>query len=245
MDTKLLLSSKTPCYSLLSYDHSCHRTFMSKRTTMSLRRPQDVPKTVYRDSWLDLMAINHLSHNLQAVSGVEVEKDGYGGLVEACKAVTLKYSQVQQHQIVLDCLERCIPTRVFALMTALVPNTKFVRETLATFTGLLFVWLIGPSQVKNSNVDGQKEKNVVYIKKCRFLESSNCVGMCTNLCKFPSQKFIKDTLGVPITMLPNFEDMSCEMIFGEEPPSTENDPITKQPCYNHCKIKKKHSECGI
>ncbi|URD87458.1 Stem-specific protein TSJT1 [Musa troglodytarum] len=84
--------------------------------------------------------------------------------------------------------------------------------------------------VRKSEVDGKTEKNVVYIPKCRFLESTNCVGMCTNLCKVPSQKFIQDSLGVPVYMVPNFEDMSCEMVFGQQPPL--HDPTLKQPCYH-------------
>lgn len=32
----------------------------------------------------------------------------------------------------------------------------------------------------------------------------------------------------------DFEDMSCEMIFGVEPPPPDVDPATKQPCYKLC-----------
>ncbi|KAK1310393.1 hypothetical protein QJS10_CPA08g00256 [Acorus calamus] len=85
--------------------------------------------------------------------------------------------------------------------------------------------------VKESEFEGRREKNVVYIKKCRFLEGTNCVGMCTNLCMMPSQKFIKDSFGMPVNMVPNFEDMSCEMIFGQNPPEAADDPALKQPCY--------------
>lgn len=35
----------------------------------------------------------------------------------------------------------------------------------------------------------------VTIKKCRYLESSGCVGMCTNMCKLPTQRFFTDTFG--------------------------------------------------
>lgn len=38
---------------------------------------------------------------------------------------------------------------------------------------------------------------------CRFLEETNCVGMCTNLCKMPSQVFIKDSFGMPVNMVPS------------------------------------------
>lgn len=33
------------------------------------------------------------------------------------------------------------------------------------------------------------------IQKCRYLESSGCVGMCTNMCKLPTQRFFTDTFG--------------------------------------------------
>jgi hypothetical protein len=80
-------------------------------------------------------------------------------------------------------------------------------------------------------VNGSLQKSGVLIKKCRFLESSSCVGMCVNLCKLPTQDFITNEFGMPITMTPNFEDMSCEMVYGQLPPSLEDDPSLKQPCY--------------
>jgi len=40
---------------------------------------------------------------------------------------------------------------------------------------------------------------------------------------------------MPLTMKPNFEDLSCEMIFGQEAPSREGDEAFKQPCFvHHC-----------
>ncbi|XP_029129234.1 beta-carotene isomerase D27, chloroplastic isoform X2 [Cajanus cajan] len=90
------------------------------------------------------------------------------------------------------------------------------------------------SFVRESEVNGRREKNIVYVKKCRFLEETNCVGMCINLCKMPSQKFIKDSLGMSVNMVPNFDDMSCEMIFGQDPPAQIDDPALKQPCYKLC-----------
>ncbi|KAH7517282.1 hypothetical protein FEM48_Zijuj09G0047000 [Ziziphus jujuba var. spinosa] len=74
-----------------------------------------------------------------------------------------------------------------------------------------------------------------------FLEQTNCVGMCNNLCKIPSQTFIKESLGMPVYMVPNFEDMSCEMIFGQEAPASKDDPALNQPCYKLCKAKQRHN----
>lgn len=32
----------------------------------------------------------------------------------------------------------------------------------------------------------------------------------------------------------DFDDLSCEMIFGQEPPAITEDPAFKQPCYKLC-----------
>ncbi|KAF5937425.1 hypothetical protein HYC85_024931 [Camellia sinensis] len=121
----------------------------------------------------------------------------------------------------------CIPWQIRTLL----PNSKFAREYFAVFTTVFFTWLVGANEVRVSELNGRRERNVVHIKKCRFLEETNCVGMCINLCKMPSQTFIKDSLGMPVNMVPNFDDMSCEMIFGQDPPATTEDPAFKQPCY--------------
>ncbi|XP_065632498.1 beta-carotene isomerase D27, chloroplastic-like [Quercus suber] len=55
--------------------------------------------------------------------------------------------------------------------------------------------------------------------------------MCVNMCKFPTQDFFTNEFGLPLTMIPNFEDMSCEMVYGQVPPQFEEDPVSKQPCY--------------
>ncbi|KAK8654253.1 hypothetical protein V6N13_128224 [Hibiscus sabdariffa] len=39
----------------------------------------------------------------------------------------------------------------------------------------------------------------------------------------------------------DFEDMSCEMIFGQDPPAPNDDPALKQPCYKLCKANQMHT----
>ncbi|CAL5425160.1 unnamed protein product [Camellia sinensis] len=127
--------------------------------------------------------------------------------------------------------------RIFTLLT----NSKFARELFAVLTTLCVNWLVGTSEVRESELNGKRERNVTHIKKCRLLEESNCVGMCINLCKMPTQTFIKDYLGMPLNMVPNYDDMSCDMIYGQDPPPATEDPAFEQPCYNLCKEKQKHN----
>ncbi|KAL7165641.1 hypothetical protein ACSBR2_041339 [Camellia fascicularis] len=88
-----------------------------------------------------------------------------------------------------------------------------------------------PAQVVEVEIEGVKQRSGVHIKKCRYLENSGCAGMCVNMCKIPTQDFFTNEFGLPLTMIPNFEDMSCEMVYGQVPPPFEEDPVSKQPCY--------------
>ncbi|MED6182088.1 Beta-carotene isomerase d27, chloroplastic [Stylosanthes scabra] len=188
---------------------------------------------VGKDNWFDRLAINHLSKCVQHATGVRNNKSGYESLVEAAMVASHKFDPIQQRHLVIQALHTTLPNFIFSL-TRMLPPSKFTRQVFAAFTTFFFAWLIGPSQVRESEVNGRREKNVVYVTKCRFLEETNCVGMCTNLCKIPTQSFIKDSMGMPLTMIPNFDDMSCEMIFGKDPPPLSDDPALKQPCYQLC-----------
>ncbi|KAJ9172023.1 hypothetical protein P3X46_015313 [Hevea brasiliensis] len=197
-------------------------------------------KTVYNDNWFDQLAINHLSRSVQAATGFRNSKTGYESLVQAAMDASQKFNLIQQRELVLQALDSAFPRSILHLIKTVLPQSKFAREFFAAFTTFFFIWLIGPCEVRESELNGGKEKNVVHIKKCRFLEETNCAGMCTNLCKVPSQTFIKHSLGMPVNMVPNFDDMSCEMIFGQEPPMSTEDPAFNQPCYKLCKANHKH-----
>ncbi|XP_020101063.1 beta-carotene isomerase D27, chloroplastic isoform X1 [Ananas comosus] len=196
-------------------------------------------RTVYKDNWFDRLAIRYLSSSVQETAGMRSEKDGYESLTEAAIMVSRSFDAARQQEVVIESLSNAFPRFILEMIKFLLPPSKLSRQFFATFTTIFFAWLVGPCEVRESEVEGRREKNVVYIPKCRFLESTNCVGMCRNMCKIPSQRFIQDSLGMPINMVPNFEDMSCEMIFGQEPP--EDDPALKQPCYQTlCMAKQTH-----
>ncbi|CAL4992210.1 unnamed protein product [Urochloa decumbens] len=214
----------------------------ARETTTTTVTP---PPTTYRDNWFDKLAIGYLSRNLQEASGMRNGKDGYEGLIEAALTISGLLRVDQQWQTVATALERAFPSYILTMIKVMMPPSRFSREYFAAFTTIFFPWLVGPCEVRESEVDGRKEKNVVYVPKCRFLESTNCVGMCTNLCKIPCQKFIQGSLGTTVYMSPNFEDMSCEMIFGQQPP--EDDPALKQPCFRTKCIAKQNRQvnCSI
>ena len=63
-------------------------------------------------------------------------------------------------------------------------------------------FLVGPSRT-NLRKDGSPGGLVV--EKCKFLQESNCKGLCLHQCKLPAQQFFADSLGLPVTVSPNFE----------------------------------------
>ncbi|GAA0145403.1 hypothetical protein Leryth_005494 [Lithospermum erythrorhizon] len=259
MEAKLILQFKT---SLVKNQIHYKNNYRRQRTMMHAPRTiavmlepvnnQDLSsssssssssKNVYNDNWFDRAAINYLSTSVQATTGFKSTSSGYDGLVEAARAAHRVFDPAEQQQIVLQALETAFPSFILGFIRAVLPkSSKFTREYFASFTTVFFAWLVGPCEVRESEFEGRREKNVVYIKKCRFLEESNCVGMCTNLCKGPSQVFVKKSFGMPFYMVPNFEDMSCEMIYGQEPPQPTDDPAFSQPCYKLCKESKRHHQ---
>jgi hypothetical protein len=95
-------------------------------------------------------------------------------------------------------------------------------------------FLVGPSRI-NRRKDGQVGGMVV--EKCKFLQESGCKGLCLHQCKIPAQQFFKDTLGLPLTVSPDFATQSCQWSWGEEPLPPAEDPSFPQGCLAGCQTR--------
>ena len=71
---------------------------------------------------------------------------------------------------------------------------------------------------KTENLDA-----IVFVERCRYLEESQCVSVCVNTCKRPTQDFFNDVMGVKMTMVPDYSDYSCRFNFGISPPENDED----------------------
>ncbi|KAK6122545.1 hypothetical protein DH2020_043723 [Rehmannia glutinosa] len=195
-------------------------------------------KTKYNDGLFEKAFMTLFARKMEKFArGGEDEKTrkgwfdyDYEAFVEVSKRVMQGRSRLQQQQVVREVLLSMLPPGAPAQFRKLFPPTKWAAEFNAALTVPFFHWLVGPSEVIEVEVNGVKQKSGVLIKKCRYLENSGCVGMCVNMCKIPTQDFFTNEFGLPLTMTPNFEDMSCEMVYGQVPPTFEDDPASKQPC---------------
>ncbi|WZZ86231.1 hypothetical protein YC2023_114810 [Brassica napus] len=140
----------------------------------------------------------------------------YESFVEVSKRVMQGRSRTQQQEVVREVLLSMLPPGAPEQFRKLFPPTKWAAEFNAALTVPFFHWLVGLSQVIEVEVNGVKQRSGVR--------------MCVNMCKIPTQDFFTNEFGLPLTMNPNFDDMSCEMIYGQAPPAFEDDPATKQPC---------------
>lgn len=201
------------------------------------------PVTDYQDNAFDRIFIGLFSRKIAKAIGAKTIPAGYQGFVALSKQMMLGRTPKQQQEVVGRVLRSLVPGPVLWGIRTFFSPTRWVCESNAWFAANLFEWLVGPCEVTTTDVvqaDGKSQTlaSNVHIKKCRYLEASACVGLCVNLCKVPTQTFFTKEFGIPVTMTPNFDDLSCDMIFGQVATPVEDDEtIQQQPCFiNDCAI---------
>lgn len=200
--------------------------------------PSPSPPTLYHDNFIDRVFIWLFSRKIAQALGQPSSLTGYDGFVDLSKQMMQGRSASAQQRLVGQVLRSLVPAPILWLIRTLTRPSRWVCEANAWFATQLFTWLVGPCELREVEVeDGQGGKHQqtsgVHIQKCRYLEQSGCVGLCVNLCKVPTQTFFTEDFGIPLTMTPNFEDFSCEMVFGQAPPALETEAAYHQPCLSH------------
>lgn len=190
--------------------------------------------TQYHDNLFDRLFIWLFSQKMGKTLGSSTKLSGYDGFVDLSKQIFQGRTTQEQQRLVAAVLRSLIPAPVLWFIRTAFSPTQLVCELNAWFATLLFEWLVGPCTVTEVEVQTEAgprtQKSGVHIEKCRYLENSQCVGMCINMCKLPTQAFFTQEFGIPLTMTPNFEDYSCEMVFGQVPPPLETEAASQQPC---------------
>lgn len=201
----------------------------------------DFPKS-YQDSLFDRVFIRLFSRKMAIAVGHSTKLTGYDGLVDLSKSIMEGRSSREQQALVLVVLKSLVPAPVLWGIRTFFSPTRLVCELNAWFATRLFEWLVGPCSVVATEIQGASgdttiQKSGVHIEKCRYLEQSGCVGMCINMCKLPTQHFFTQEFGIPVTMTPKFEDLSCEMVFGQIPPALETEDAYNQSCLaDRCEV---------
>ncbi|MGB7249677.1 MAG: DUF4033 domain-containing protein [Phormidesmis sp.] len=193
----------------------------------------------YDDNLLDRVCIWLFSRKMASVIGTETSLSGYSGFVDLSKQIMQGRNAQQQQAAVAGILQSLVPAPVLWFIRTAFSPTKLVCVLNAWFAAQMFEWLVGPCRVDEAEVRGtdgelRSQHSAVHIEKCRYLEDSQCVGMCVNMCKLPTQAFFTEKFGIPLTMTPDFEDLSCKMVFGQLPPDPADDEAFTQSCLSEC-----------
>eukprot|EP00240_Pyramimonas_obovata_P001965 CAMPEP_0118927554 /NCGR_PEP_ID=MMETSP1169-20130426/4994_1 /TAXON_ID=36882 /ORGANISM="Pyramimonas obovata, Strain CCMP722" /LENGTH=441 /DNA_ID=CAMNT_0006869331 /DNA_START=224 /DNA_END=1549 /DNA_ORIENTATION=+ len=152
--------------------------------------------------------------------------------------------------------------KIFGAFCRILPDW-FVTRHASVFTLLFLGWLVGPMKVNDTPEDvplDEPDKKVpanlavamraavdpstplqepgykqgVLVERCRVLEESGCASVCLNVCKMPTQAFFTEEVGLPLTMVPNYETFECQFVFGATPPPADKDPAFDTPCFMQC-----------
>jgi Beta-carotene isomerase D27-like, C-terminal len=202
---------------------------------MPTKAIQTITPSEYNDNLLDRLCIWLFSYKMSQALGKTTQVRGYGGVVDLSRQMMQGRNAQEQQIIVAQVLQSLVPAPLLWVIRTFFAPTRLVCVLNAWFAARLFGWLVGSCEVTEAKIDMgdgtvRSQPSAVQIKKCRYLADSGCVGMCVNMCKVPTQSFFTEKFGIPLTMKPNFEDLSCQMIFGQIPPPRETDEAYTQPC---------------
>ncbi|TKY52447.1 Beta-carotene isomerase D27 [Spatholobus suberectus] len=225
------------------------------------------PKPEYKPGVFDDLFLNSFRNKLVQEVGWDSKKAGYDGLIEVANRLMMKGTTnsdtVEAAVRILRSLFPPYLLELYKMLIAPIGGGKIAAMMVARVTVLTCQWLMGPCKVNSVDLpDGTSCSSGVYVERCKYLEESKCVGICANTCKFPTQTFFKDHMGVPLLMEPNLGDYSCQVIlsnlswrptlyddllvitllyllklqfkFGVLPPLPEDDTILKEPCLEAC-----------
>ena len=136
-------------------------------------------------------------------------------------------------------------TRLFAR-----PFPEFSAKLNAKVTWAAGGWLMGPLELRDLEETpevGDGTNQLVFVKRCRFLEQSGCASVCVNACKFPTQDLFNGDMGVPMRIEPDYETLSCSFKFGVAPSVDDEIDALNTPCFAACPsggaLRAEHQQC--
>lgn len=201
-------------------------------------------RTVYADSPGDALLVTALTRVLCAALGCAppTPASAYAGFVAVAFVLARGRTAAQQHAFVQATLEATATPGVLGVVRWLVRGLTALRFpvnlAMAAGTVPFAGWLVGPASVADGSLGAAwaapGAPATVVLRRCRFLEASSCRSACFNVCKVPTQAFFEQSVGVALTMRPDYETLECRMTFGELAPAPQDDEAAHGPCFTAC-----------
>ncbi|KAL3807132.1 hypothetical protein ACHAXA_010183 [Cyclostephanos tholiformis] len=180
--------------------------------------------------------------------------DDFEGIVELTSKMNSRYNnRTEIHEIAREVLVSLFPPFILDRYPSWFarPFPVFSARMCAWATVVGGTWLMGECEVNDvpgMSIDGGRDQGVL-VKRCRFLEESQCASICVNSCKIPTQMFFRQNMGLPLTMTPDYTTGECQFSFGKTPTEEEEEEAKSTPCLMRCpsggSMKRWHHDEGI
>mmetsp|Transcript_12909 Transcript_12909/g.24573 ORF Transcript_12909/g.24573 Transcript_12909/m.24573 type:complete len:412 (-) Transcript_12909:277-1512(-) len=222
------------------------------------------PKPTYSSTPLDRLLLSFFHFTLSSVVGDKYRGGGYAAMIRTTRLLSTKYESADLTQKKANTVfKRLLPSgfaEAFGLFCDLFPDW-FVARHAASVVPLGLAWLVGPARVVDAPTEvamdncervpanvwdsifkvgdakllqDQGYRQGVLVERCRVLEESGCASVCLNVCKVPTQDFFNNEVGLPMTMIPNYETFECQFVFGASPPPAQEDEAFDTACFKQC-----------
>uniref|UniRef100_A0A0K6S9P8 Beta-carotene isomerase D27-like C-terminal domain-containing protein n=1 Tax=Chromera velia CCMP2878 TaxID=1169474 RepID=A0A0K6S9P8_9ALVE len=170
--------------------------------------------------------------------------ESFDGLVKEAKHYVLesRKSGEEQQTMVLGVLSRLAGPFFPQIYRTLMAPFPWAPLLTSLLTPLLLSFLVGPTRW---SLREDEQLGGCYVERCRFLAETGCKGLCVNMCKRPTERFFADTMGLPLTMRPDFETCECTLSFGLVPEPLEEDETVPSGCLGGCTMAGGLAEKGL
>ncbi|KAL7540237.1 hypothetical protein ACHAXR_012526 [Thalassiosira sp. AJA248-18] len=168
----------------------------------------------------------------------KLELNDFMGINEITLAMNTQYSnRTQVQEMAREVLVSLFPSFILDRYPSWFarPFPEFSARMCAWATMVGGTWLMGECEVNDvPEMENGGKYQGVLVKRCRFLEESQCASICVNSCKIPTQNFFRQNMGLALTMTPDYETGECQFAYGRLPTEEEEREARETPCLMRC-----------
>ena len=185
----------------------------------------------FNESPLEQLLLSFTRLRYKQLTGFESDEPGIKGLLSQMQQYAEDSSLDSQKNAVLRILRNLMTPFLPPFYKFFVTGKPWQDFATAVVAPLVFSYLVGPA-TPNRRSDGRLGGLVVH--RCKFLQESNCKGLCLHSCKLPAQELFANDLNVSLSVKPNFQTFECQWSWGLPPLDPAEDPDWPSGCLPGC-----------
>jgi len=178
------------------------------------------------------------SDNAVRIPDSKLALNDFMGIVELTSSMNSQYNnRTQVQELAREVLVSLFPPFILDRFPSWFasPFPDFSAKLCAWATVVGGTWLMGECEVNDvPEMDNGGKNQGVLVKRCRFIEESQCASICVNSCKLPTQNFFVQNMGLALTMTPDYETGECQFAYGKLPTEEEEREARETPCLMRC-----------